>query len=278
MSLINGYNYVGGNPVNRVDPSGMQDCIPGFDCSVPGNGGVLTPNCTLFPNSPGCSGDDFSTIIIPPNIGDFDPDNLLNLCLCLNGGMCLQGCTYIFPGEYPLILLSGEEEKQTNGTAREGRRCGDSNWRIQIHSQNRPRPIGWRSHHGVLSAWMNSIFGRRYIADNAPTILMPEANHFKTYPIQNIFRTGIGGMWSDASWFSMFGLSDLMLDVANTPEDCQDEYWRLFKEFIKQLICQLATEALMYEVAQLTPTIIDMWNWADGSPDICEAMRWFTSV
>jgi len=85
-------------------------------------------------------------------------------------------------------------------------------------------------------------------------------------------------MWSDVSWFSMFGLSDLMLDTADAPEDCQDEYWRRFKEFIKQLICQVATETLLYGLAQMTPTMIDMWNWADGSPDVCDAMRWFTSV
>lgn len=97
----NRYSYANGNPVNLTDPNGMQACIPGLNCSVPGDGGIFTSDCTLFPNAFGCPGYGSSPPIIPPNwgnveypffqppnYGDYTLEDLLQLCLLFNNGLC----------------------------------------------------------------------------------------------------------------------------------------------------------------------------------------------
>ncbi len=50
-----------------------------------------------------------------------------------------------------------------------------------------PRPTGTQSHHGVMSAWMKKHF-LGYDPDKAPAILMPTANHEKTFGTYNTWR------------------------------------------------------------------------------------------
>lgn len=78
MSL-NGYSYVEGNPTNWTDPSGMQACIPGFECPASPSGSGLFDNCIFNPYAPGC--------VNSPN-GTSEISDLLNLCMWLNGGAC----------------------------------------------------------------------------------------------------------------------------------------------------------------------------------------------
>jgi hypothetical protein len=81
LGRINGYSYANGNPVNIVDPSGMQGCLPGINCSTPPNPGISTNSQWPFtPITP--------IPVNPPNYGDFPPDRLWNTCMWFNGAMC----------------------------------------------------------------------------------------------------------------------------------------------------------------------------------------------
>ena len=50
-----------------------------------------------------------------------------------------------------------------------------------------PRP-GQNSHHGVMSEWMKHRYAR-YNKDQAPAVLIPEANHHATYGVYNRWRS-----------------------------------------------------------------------------------------
>jgi hypothetical protein len=74
LETPNRYAYVGGNVVNRVDPSGMQAvCIAGVTCPIT----PITPGDLPFDFDPPISG--------VPNWGDALG---LELCLWVNSGMC----------------------------------------------------------------------------------------------------------------------------------------------------------------------------------------------
>jgi hypothetical protein len=75
LETPNRYAYVGGNVVNRVDPSGMQTCFPGVNCPLPPI--PITPNELPF--------DRDAPIGSVPNWGDAPG---LELCLWVNSGMC----------------------------------------------------------------------------------------------------------------------------------------------------------------------------------------------
>jgi RHS repeat-associated protein len=76
LETPNRYAYVGGNVVNRVDPSGMQAvCIAGVTCPIT----PITPGDLPFDFDPPISG--------VPNWGDALG---LELCLWVNSGMCIR--------------------------------------------------------------------------------------------------------------------------------------------------------------------------------------------
>lgn len=63
----------------------MQACLPGVDCTIQSQSDTFS-----FDVDNG-----FNTATIPPNWGDFSPESLLDLCTCLNSGMCSFQCTSI---------------------------------------------------------------------------------------------------------------------------------------------------------------------------------------
>ena len=92
-----------------------------------------------------------------------------------------------------------------------------------------PRP-GEHSHHGVMSAWMEKHYPA-YDPDQAPAVLMPQANHEATYGVYNTWRADMrkemGGTfdWANVPESDMRGLSESMFDAAQVPRSVRQEYW-----------------------------------------------------
>ena len=95
-----------------------------------------------------------------------------------------------------------------------------------------PRP-GLQSHHGVMSAWMRHHFPG-YNPNQAPAVLMPEANHRATFGVYNTWRAetrkGMGGgfSWANVSEVDMRVLSEKMFDAAQVPTSKRREYWEWY--------------------------------------------------
>ncbi|HXG60005.1 MAG TPA: hypothetical protein VNO22_01410 [Planctomycetota bacterium] len=92
-----------------------------------------------------------------------------------------------------------------------------------------PRP-GRASHHGVMSAWMESQYAG-YLADKAPAILMPTEKHLATYGVYNrwrVERTRKMGTfdWKRITEADIRALSQQMFQAAGVPAEIQAEYWR----------------------------------------------------
>ena len=74
-----------------------------------------------------------------------------------------------------------------------------------------------------------------YDADQAPAILMPDANHQATFGVYNKWRAemrqGMGGKfdWGKVSEAEMRSLSQRMLDAAEVPANIRQEYWAWFE-------------------------------------------------
>ncbi len=88
----NRYSYANGNPVNLVDPNGMQACLPGIECAIPNDSPIDW--CSLYPNAPGCASGQITLtpvapiISVPPDFGDLPTEQLWNTCMLLNDSLC----------------------------------------------------------------------------------------------------------------------------------------------------------------------------------------------
>jgi hypothetical protein len=97
-----------------------------------------------------------------------------------------------------------------------------------------PRP-GQQSHHGVMTAWIEKNYPG-YDANQAPAILMPEANHRATIGVYNKWRVEMaqkmGGTfdWNKVSETDMRALSETMFDAAQVPSSVRKQYWAAFEK------------------------------------------------
>jgi RHS repeat-associated protein len=204
---INGYSYVHGNPLNRIDPSGMQVCVPGVDCPI------MTPDDIFIPDFGG--GFDFT--ITAPDWGDFDTGSLLNQCTCLNNGLCSQRCLILLPGG----ILTSQVPARPAGQLK-GRECNPRDWRWRVfpaysevfntNERSEYGIVGWEGHHGVPSSWMLSIFGDDYDRDDAPVVFMPRENHGEATGLWNEFGRNLDPIraWNAISWFTMRWIAEQM--------------------------------------------------------------------
>jgi len=85
-----------------------------------------------------------------------------------------------------------------------------------------------------MSAWMKKHYSG-YDPNKAPAILMPTANHQKTFGVYNKWRASMkqqmGGKfdWSKVSEADMRKRSEQMFDAAGTPAQMRTDYWAWFE-------------------------------------------------
>jgi RHS repeat-associated protein len=236
---LNRFSYVRNRPLNRIDPSGHQDR---YD-----EGGGGSPPQSDFPRFSEIAGPALVVVV------SFFSEPLE---YASTGVQCLsEGCTW---GDVALTLAPGgfsAVKKLVNvfDTAADAARAVENGADILQAGENAedvfkvgkhgavpsPRP-GMQSHHGVMSAWMKEHFPG-YDPDMAPAILMPKANHEKTFGVFNTWRAkmkeAMGGVfdWSKITESDMRALSEQMFDAAGVPSNIRAQYWQEF-ERMKQAL------------------------------------------
>jgi len=99
---------------------------------------------------------------------------------------------------------------------------------------------GNHSHHAVMSAWMRRKFAG-YDEKKAPTVLMPAADHEKTYGVFNKWKTSRASAqggdfdWEGVTEDDMRDLSEAMFDAAQVPAEIRKEYWVEFDKMKEKL-------------------------------------------
>jgi hypothetical protein len=108
-------------------------------------------------------------------------------------------------------------------------------WNVDAYKdQPSPRPDD-QAHHGVMSAWMKAHYPN-YNPDDAPTVLMPNENHYKTFDVYQKWRTewqeANGEFdWTKVTESQMRDLGNKMFDAAGVPGSAQEEYWQWFARY-----------------------------------------------
>jgi phage portal protein BeeE len=135
---------------------------------------------------------------------------------------------------------SGPGRHAGTGNAPGRPRSPDRIYRVGIHGKMpRPRP-GLNSHHGVMSAWMETHF-RRYNANKAPAVLMSVADHRETYGVFNAWRTTMGEKhggvfrWRKVTEAEIRGLAEDMFDAARVPRRIRRQYWAEYDKMMVAL-------------------------------------------
>ena len=91
-----------------------------------------------------------------------------------------------------------------------------------------------------MSEWMKHRYSR-YNKDQAPAVLMPEANHHATYGVYNRWRSEmrqkLGGTfdWIKVPEDDMRALSEKMFDAAEVPPAIRQRYWAEFEKMKSDL-------------------------------------------
>ena len=104
-----------------------------------------------------------------------------------------------------------------------------------------PRAGIFESHHGVMSKWMDSMFGKAYVADDAPAVLMALDNHNVTRGAYNTWRAaqsaaqGGSFSWSRVTEAEIRDLGTHLFDAAKVPGYARTEYWNQFNDYFSQL-------------------------------------------
>jgi RHS repeat-associated protein len=115
----------------------------------------------------------------------------------------------------------------------------DGEYWVAKHKDFTPRGPDIRSHHGVMSAWMENHFPG-YSAGEAPTVHMPTGQHYNTTAIYNRWgaefeRRSSPFHWGNVSEADMRGLSEKMFDAGKVPQLVRDMYWQEFDRMLKAL-------------------------------------------
>jgi hypothetical protein len=119
---------------------------------------------------------------------------------------------------------------------------GENVFYIGKHSDITPRPTGVQSHHGVNSVWMERNYSN-YVPDNAPSIYMLNSpNHNATRGVFNKWRAEMATIqgsskidYSKITQVEILKLAEKQFDAANVPKALRDEYYKLWKEYLKTL-------------------------------------------
>src|SRR5262249_11087693 len=132
-----------------------------------------------------------------------------------------------------------------------GVECDPNDWRWRVLTEYSDRNDAllhqyidnqWEAHHGVPSAWMARVFGTDYRANDAPAVLMPVWNHRFATKLWNDIGRNLDPSWSwdTISWFTTQWIAQQMFQDTGTPQDCEDNYWDMFKKYAIRLICKKA--------------------------------------
>lgn len=116
-------------------------------------------------------------------------------------------------------------------------KTADGEYWVAKHRDFKPRGPDIRSHHAVMSAWMEKHF-KGYKPDEAPTVFMPTGRHYDTTGVYNKWRAEIelrtGTFdWSTVTEADMRKLSEKMFDAGNVPKQVRDLYWLEFDRMLK---------------------------------------------
>ena len=116
-------------------------------------------------------------------------------------------------------------------------KTADGEYWVAKHKDFTPRGPDIRSHHGVMSAWMEKHFPG-YKAGEAPTVHMPTGQHYNTTGVYNKWRAEIerrtGSFdWGKVTEADMRALSEKMFDAGKVPQPIRDMYWQDFDRMLK---------------------------------------------
>ncbi|MFN9538887.1 MAG: hypothetical protein ACK6A8_06510, partial [Planctomycetota bacterium] len=116
-------------------------------------------------------------------------------------------------------------------------KTADGEYWVAKHKDFTPRGPDIRSHHGVMSAWMEKHFPG-YKAGEAPTVHMPTGQHYNTTGVFNEWRAEIkrrtGAFdWGKVTQADMRALSEKMFDAGNVPQPVRDMYWQDFDRMLQ---------------------------------------------
>ena len=149
--------------------------------------------------------------------------------------MAVQGG---FNGADPPTEMAAKEADNVVAPHRKAfAKTADGEYWVAKHKDFTPRAPDIRSHHGVMSAWMEKHFPG-YKAGEAPTVHMPTGQHYNTYGVYNKWRAGIVNRagsfdWSKVTEADIRALSEQMFDAANVPKQVREMDWQDFDRMLK---------------------------------------------
>jgi len=119
---------------------------------------------------------------------------------------------------------------------------GEGNFAVGTHKDwPSPRPPGMQSHHGVMSAWAEANVAG-YVADDAPTVLMPTEAHDMTRFGYTLWRMEMKGMmggvfdWTKVTEAQARDLAEYLFNGADVPAGIRAQYWTQFDAHLTQLM------------------------------------------
>jgi RHS repeat-associated protein len=103
-----------------------------------------------------------------------------------------------------------------------------------------PRPINTESHHGVMSSFMRTIYGKLYKAGEAPAVLLSKEQHKLTQDFYYQWAKKYGYNpnkmdWKNVSQAKLTELWTGMFKAAKVPDKVQVEYFNQLKNYFKNI-------------------------------------------
>jgi hypothetical protein len=118
---------------------------------------------------------------------------------------------------------------------------GEGNFAVGTHKDwPSPRPAGMEAHHGVMSVWADANVPG-YVAENAPSVLMPVEAHHMTRFAFNLWRLEMRGQgavfdWTKVTQAQARDLAEYLFNGADVPAGIRAQYWSLFDAHLTQLM------------------------------------------